>query len=195
MSVELTAEQQISLERWKLAERRKEEHRRALRQEYNGTPEYLATLVESERLRRYAKRAVDGEEAPPAAIPMPQSLAERLAKPPRPLVWRINGLMQANHRVLLSAQSKAGKTTTVVNVVRALVDTRALLFDLFHVEPVNRVTILDFEMADDDPGQLDDWYRDAKLDHPERVQIVPVRGRASAFNILDPAYRQRSRKR
>src|SRR5262249_36305668 len=55
------------------------------------------------------------------------------------------------------------------------------------VTPVTgRVVVIDFEMATDDPNQLDDWYRALKIKHADRVVIMPMRGRGSAFNILDP---------
>jgi hypothetical protein len=143
-----------------------------------------------DRAKRQARREVDAEEHPPKSIPTMRTLAERLSVKPGPIRWRITDWMKEGYRVLLSAQYKAGKTTLVINVVRALVDDVPFL-DRFDVSPVNAVTVLDFEMADDEPNQLDEWYQAAAIKHADRVRIVALRGRASSFNILDPVVRTR----
>lgn len=73
------------------------------------------------RLRR-AKRELDAEERPPVELPTIRSLSDRLAQPRPKTRWRIQGWQQIGHRVLLAAQFKAGKTTLVINIVRALLD-------------------------------------------------------------------------
>lgn len=145
----------------------------------------------AERERRLVKRTVTLEENPPKPIPPIQTLQARLALPRPRTVWRIEHLQQVGHRVLVAAQAKTGKTTLTINLSRCLVDPTAKFLDRYEVQQVDLVTILDFEMAEDDPGQLDDWYREADIRHPERIKIVPLRGRASAFNILDQEVRAR----
>ena len=45
---------------------------------------------------------------------------------------------------------------------------------------------LDFEMG---AHQLDDWFADQKIRNDDRIVVIPLRGAASAFDILDPKLR------
>lgn len=161
----------------------------------NESPEQIeARLLEQTKanIRRNARarQEVSAEDHPPEPIPVARSLAERLSLPRMPVQWRIAKLLKRGHRVLLAAQYKAGKTTLVINLVRSLVDGVPFL-GAYPVERVHRLTVLDFEMAEDEFNQLDEWYEAAKITHPDRVRIFPLRGRASTFNILLPDVRAR----
>jgi hypothetical protein len=114
------------------------------------------------------------------------TLRERLARP-RPVVqWRIAGLQAIGHRVLLAAQFKAGKTTLAANVVRALLDGDAFL-GVYAVTGLDgTVALFDFEMSS---TQLDEWYRDQRIQHDDRLFVIPMRGAAASFNIVDPTVR------
>jgi hypothetical protein len=74
------------------------------------------------RATREAKRRLDDEENPPPALPPVRSLDALLAQPPPPIRYRVDQLAPAGGRVILSAQWKAGKTTLVGNLIRALAD-------------------------------------------------------------------------
>jgi hypothetical protein len=145
---------------------------------------------DKERRRRRARRNIDAEDRPPQVIPRSVSLADRFQLKKHPIKWRIEKIMKIGQRVVISAQFKAGKTTFVVNIVRSLVDGVNFL-DAFEVSPVNLVTVLDFEMAEDDPNLLDEWYQDVGIKKTAHVHIKALRGRGSSFNILDEDIRAR----
>jgi Bifunctional DNA primase/polymerase, N-terminal/AAA domain len=110
------------------------------------------------------------------------TLRDRLARPRTPTRWRIDEWQPAGSRVVLAAQFKAGKTTLVGNLVRSLVDGDDWLHK-HEVTPVaGTVTLLDFEMGAD---QLDDWLRDQRIRNDDRIHVEPMRGRATAFDLLD----------
>ena len=133
----------------------------------------LAVRVQAEmsreRARREARRRLDAEER--GAIPQPEilTLRERLARPRVASAWRIAGWQPRDLRVMLAAQYKAGKTTTVGGVVRCLVD------DDLHpgravVTPVTgTVALLDTEIS---AGQLEDWLGAQRIRNDDRVVVV-----------------------
>jgi hypothetical protein len=143
--------------------------------------------IDLERAKRHARRVVDAEErhidTPPPEI---LTLRERLTRPRPKVFWRISQLQVVGHRVLLAAQFKAGKTTFTGNVVRSLLDGDPFL-DTYEVSPISgTVALFDFEMSD---TQLDDWYRDIQIVNDDRMLVIPMRGAAALFNIVDPDVR------
>lgn len=117
-----------------------------------------------------------------STLPAPRTLRERLADPPRPVQWRIEGWQPANSRALLAAQFKSGKTSLVLNVVRSLADGDPFLGCARVVPITGVVTVIDTEMS---AGQLDDWYRQHAIVHDDRVVPVTLRGRLHTFNVFD----------
>jgi len=150
--------------------------------------ERLAEELERERARREARRRLDAEERGPIADPEILTLRDWLAVPESPTRWRIAGWQPAGSRIMLPAQFKAGKTTALHNLIRSLVDGEAWLGDAA-VEPVpGAVVVLDFEMS---RHQLRLWLREQRVRHDDRVCVVPLRGQAASFDILEPATRAR----
>lgn len=148
----------------------------------------LMREIYQQRLRREARRRLDAEERPPAALPEILTLRERLARPRTPVAYRIDGWQPAGSRVMLAAQFKAGKTTLVGNLIRALVDGDAFL-DRHATTPIEgNLTVLDFEMSS---HQLDSWLEDQRIRNDDRVVVLPMRGNAGAFDILDASRRAR----
>jgi RecA-family ATPase len=95
--------------------------------------------------------------------------------------FRVEDLMPSDSYVLLSAQKKSGKTTTVINLIRSLITGEPFL-DEFRVHGKARVALVDFEMGE---GQLTKWLADAGLLGNENLHTLLLRGRAKAFDILD----------
>lgn len=141
----------------------------------------------SARARREANRIFKAEELPPQTMPECVPLSERLLKPRPAKKFRIEGWQGANHRVVLAAQFKAGKTTLTGNLVRSLVDGDRFLTRA-KVKPISGcVTILDFEMDETD---AEDWLNAQGIKNADKVNLVSLRGRASTFNILDVGVRR-----
>lgn len=137
------------------------------------------------RIDREARRLVAAEERADVPFPEALSLADLLDEPEEPVVYRIDRLWPTAGRVVLAAPMKSGKTTLTGNLARSLVDGDPFLGE-FEVDPVRRVVVLDDEM---DRSQIKRWLRAQGIEHPERVTVVPMRGRVASFDLLDPAVR------
>jgi hypothetical protein len=125
-------------------------------------------------------------------IPDGMPLRELLSMPLPEVRYRIDGLWPANGRVICAAQAKTGKTTLRDNLIRSLVDGRPFL-DRFDVhEQANAVSVIDVELSQ---AMLQLWLRDQGIRNDDRVQVWSLRGRASAFDILDDACRAQWAKR
>jgi RecA-family ATPase len=95
--------------------------------------------------------------------------------------YKVEELMPSDSYVLLSAQKKSGKTTTVINLVRSLVTGEPFLGE-FHVHGKARVALVDFEMGE---GMLSEWLKDAGLLRNDNLYVMTLRGQAKAFDVLD----------
>ncbi len=137
------------------------------------------------RVRQAARELVarDGLEDAPALLPT--NLAEFLAEPDEDVRYRVDRLLPTGGRVVFAAPNKAGKTTTIGNLVRCLVDGGRFL-DEFDVERAERVVLLDNEL---DRRMIRSWLRDQTIVNAEAVAVLSLRGRLSGFNILDPVVR------
>ena len=139
--------------------------------------EMLRIQVREEAARRVRKtRRADA--APPAIIP----LGEFLAVPDEPARYRIDGLWPVGGRALFSAQFKAGKTTTIGNLIRSLADGEPFLGRFTVDPPAGRIVLIDDEL---DERMLRRWLRDQGVAHADRVAVLPLRGRVSTFDLLD----------
>ena len=146
----------------------------------------VTVALDTERAKRTARRLLDAEER--GAVPPPdiRTLTERLALGHPMLAWRIQNFQPVDTRVMLAAQFKAGKTSLRDNITRSLVDGDPFL-GCERVTPiVGTVMILDTEMGE---RQLDSWLGDQGIRNTDRVIPIPLRGKASSFNILDDQVR------
>jgi RecA-family ATPase len=143
--------------------------------------------VETLRIREAARREFARQQRDEAAFPELLTLEQRLALPREEIRHRIEGWFPVNARIILAAQFKAGKTTLVGNLVRSLADGRRFLGTAEVTPPEGTIVVLNFE---DSPNQLDTWYEDLCIQHPERVVLVPMRGKAGAFDILQADVRR-----
>jgi hypothetical protein len=149
-------------------------------------PKQRAAAIEHEkhvlRARDEAKRAVAAERNAATEPPDILTLRERLALPRPETKWRIANLQGVGHRVLIAAQFKAGKTTLAANVARSVLDGDPFL-DTFKTTAIEgALALFDFEMS---PTQLDDWYRAQNIQRDDQLLVIPMRGAASSFNIID----------
>jgi hypothetical protein len=148
----------------------------------------LGQEIQRQRIIRSARRHLDREERGPIAEPEILTLAELLAEPESATLWRIEGWQPAESRVMLTAPRKAGKTTAIGSLVRGFVDGDRWL-GRYPVQPVaGSVCLIDTEMA---RGQIKRWYRDQQIQHVDRVLVIPLRGHASALDLLDADRRAR----
>jgi hypothetical protein len=135
------------------------------------------------RVGREANRRLDAEEHPPLVLPPVKSLTELLAEPDPPVRYRIDQLAPADGRIILSAQWKAGKTIVVGNLLRSLVDGDPFLGHFTVTSPASRVVLIDDELSE---RTVRIWLREQGIVNTDAVaDVIPLRGKASAFNLLD----------
>jgi hypothetical protein len=139
------------------------------------------------RIREAAKKLIAAETAANLQLPTITDLATFLAIPDEEEAFLIDRLWPVGGRVVLSAQRKAGKSTLGGGVIRSLVDGEPFLGE-FKTEPINRIVLIDNEL---DPRTLRRWLRRQGVEHPERVELVSLRGQVSTFDILDDKTRTR----
>lgn len=139
------------------------------------------------RAREAAREQYQAERAGGLALPTPAGLSEFLDVADEPLTFRIDRLWPMGGRVVLSAPHKAGKSTLTGNLLRCLVDGDDFL-ERFGVAEATQVVLIDDEL---DERMLRRWLRDQGIRTTSAVRLLPMRGRLSTFNILDPATRSR----
>lgn len=149
--------------------------------------ELLQGRLQWHRADRSARQMLDAEERAVLRqeMPRPVTLAELLAQPDDEVQYRVEGLLPVGAHAMLVSAYKAGKTTTVGNVVRSLVDGGDFL-GKYATAPVGRVVVVDDEM---DERTLRRWYRDFDLEGADRVTMYTLRGKLSSFDLIDPAVR------
>lgn len=133
----------------------------------------LAEEVAALQRRRRARVIVDELEAvrDPRPAPDVATLDDLLARPEQPL-WRVEGLLPARGRLLLSAQRKTGKTTFTGGLARCLITGEPFLGRL-PVQPVaGRVVVLNYEVSG---PTLARWYHQQGVPG-DRCVIVNLRG-------------------
>lgn len=137
--------------------------------------EDVADEVRRMRVRAEARERFDAERHAQTWVP-PQSygpLADELALPDDGPTWRVEGLLGAGENAVLVAGRKAGKTSTVVELVRSLVDGQPFL-GRFPVEPFDgTVALFNYEMPE---RRMREWLREPGIEHPGRVHVLHLRG-------------------
>jgi len=138
------------------------------------------------RVRAEARKRFDAENLP-AVIPPPiKRLDALLAEPDTEQQYRIDQVAPADARVMLSAQYKAGKTTITGNLARALVDNEPFLGRFTVHTPAQHLVIIDDELSE---RTVRRWLADQGIVNTTAVHVVTLRGRLTAFNLLDDTVR------
>lgn len=131
--------------------------------------------AQKQRLRRDARTLLDQEDAVrdfrvPEFLP---TLTDELQLPDDPVTYAVDELFPTGANVLLTAQYKTGKTTTITNLARSFVDGEPFL-GVYAVAPLTgRVAIFNYEV---DRSQYRRWLRDAGIRNTDRVAVLNLRG-------------------
>ena len=133
------------------------------------------------RLTEDARRLLIAQERARHPRPPLVRLPEFLARPVTDPTYRIDEVWPTGGRVVLSAQFKAGKTTVVGNVLRALADGTDL-FDRFPVRPGARIVLIDDELDD---RHLQRWLTDQDITNQDAIRVVTLRGQLATYEIRD----------
>lgn len=139
------------------------------------------------RVREDARQLYEAEKAGDtlASIPAPTSLTAFLSVPDTDAEYAVDKLLPVGGRAILAAQYKAGKTTFVANLLRALADGGQFLGQFGCGQP-RRVALIDDEL---DERLLRRWLREQGIHNTDQVDVYPLKGRVSSFNILDDRIR------
>lgn len=139
------------------------------------------------RIRDEARRQWEAEKAGDliATIPRPTSLTAFLEVPDTDAEYAVDQLLPVGGRAILAAQYKAGKTTFVANLLRALADGGRFLGQYDCGRP-RRVALIDDEL---DERLLRRWLREQHIDNTDMVDVYPLKGRVASFNLLDDRIR------
>jgi hypothetical protein len=108
----------------------------------------------------------------------------RLLNPPQGLQYAIEDVLPMRGNAMLSAQFKAGKTTFIMECIRALCDGEPFL-GRFNVNTSGRVAFWQYEL---DEGMMDNWLIDVQLNNPQNLRVLNLRGKRIP---LDTEYGQR----
>lgn len=113
-----------------------------------------------------------------------------LAQPDEPVAYRIDGMWPINGRVLLAAAAKAGKTTLVMNLLKALADGGAFLgcYDAVQVGEDRTIVYLNLEVSE---NQMRRWLRRAGIVNHDRIIVVNLRGQLAALGLATEPGRKR----
>lgn len=120
-----------------------------------------------------------------------------LAEPRPPVQWTVDGFLQRQQTVLISASPKAGKTRLALNLVRTFVDG-----DPFLGMPAGNWTgpgsgfaglagNTAYLQADMTKDQFLTWTDEQRLTNPQRLWSVDLQGRTGAFDVRSDTVRGR----
>jgi hypothetical protein len=151
--------------------------------EFEADVEYHLTAM---RAKDEAKRRYEEQSRAAVGLPPVHNLTALLAEPDTETAYRIEGVAPAGGRVLLAAQAKSGKTTLTGNLVRSLVDGDPFMGRFCVNGQARRVVVIDTELSE---NMVRRWFRDQGIVHTDRVDVLALRGRVGAFNVLDPRRR------
>jgi AAA domain len=126
-------------------------------------------LILDEARQTVATIKADALFVPPLFRP---SLVEDLVAQPEFPPETIVGLHRTGANAVIAAQYKAGKTTLVDNLIRALVDDEPFLGE-YPVHFDGRVALFNYEL---DEGQMVEWLGNLGIRNPDRVTTVHLRG-------------------
>jgi len=117
------------------------------------------------------------------------NLSAFLAQPDEPVAYRIDRLWPINGRVLLAAAAKAGKTTMVMNLLKALADGGTFLgcYDIAQVTD-GTIVYLNLEVSE---NQMRRWMRRAGIVNADRIVVANLRGQISALTLGSETGRKR----
>lgn len=136
------------------------------------TQAYQLRVGDAARAKVAAERA---GTAPPFDAGLLEDFLARPAEPPH----RVDGLIPSEGGTLIVAQRKAGKTSLLLNLARALIVGDDFL-GRFPVRPIGgRVGFLNFEVSG---AQITRWASEAGV-HPDMLYLVNLRGRRNPLSL------------
>lgn len=144
----------------------------------DATKKALERAIDEERIKQQARDYVRKEIAENNAagrytLPIyAKTLTDELAKPDHETIYIINDLWPTGANISLTATYKAGKTSTINNIVKSLVDGNPL-FEHFNINHTGRIALCNYEVSD---NQMRRWVRETNIINTDNVTLLNMRG-------------------
>lgn len=166
-----------------------EELQRLLRRSFRESRDYLLSRdpevrkqKRALRLRMFAEKSnrredvLDNWDEPSSTL----NMREELAKPRPPEVWTIDQLHLEDSNTIISSLYKVGKSTLLLNLMRALADSRPFL-GLYEVhQPDGGIAFWNYEVS---PNQFNRWFAEAKVKDVDRCSVWHLRGESLPLDV------------
>jgi hypothetical protein len=135
----------------------------------------LEREVRRQTMQREARGIVLAAEALSAwTRPPAWSLGALLAEPEQPIMWTVERLLPTGSNVVINAQFKAGKTTLLINLIRALADGKPFLGDFPISDTTDgRIAFWNYEVS---AQMMTRWLRRAGIHNVDKVCGLNLRG-------------------
>jgi hypothetical protein len=132
---------------------------------------YEDLLARADAKKRYESEILARDFKPPVIT----TLREELLIPDAPVAYRVDKIMPTGANVLLTAKYKTGKTTTMGNLAKALVDGGSFLgkFPTAQLTAGRGVAIFNYELSRD---QFRTWLREIGVINQDAIHMFNLRG-------------------
>ena len=135
----------------------------------------LEIELEKQRIRKEAAAILKEEEAS-KAYKEPifiRDLSQELQMPETEVQWVIRDIFPQGANISITAQYKAGKTTLINALAKALADGQKFLE--YFQEPIHqrRIVIFNYEVSE---NQYRRWMKDVAIKHADHITLVHLRG-------------------
>ena len=140
----------------------------------------LTAALETERVKREARRQLDAEARGAIVIPPFVTLREWLAEPDLIVPDRIAQWQPQGTRVMLAAQFKSGKTTLRDNLIRSLVDGDPFLAGTTS----RRSRVASACWISNGSATTQRWFRAQRIRHDD--QVIPISSKAERRRLRFP---------
>lgn len=148
-----------------------------------ATNKALQRAIDEERIKQTARDTVrkeitENNAANRYALPTyTHNLTKELQQPDEQIHYIIDRLWPNGANISLTATFKAGKTSTINNVIKSLVD-QLPLFGEFSINHEGRIAFLNYEVA---PNQMRRWLREINIRNTDAITLLNMRGHTWPF--------------
>ena len=138
----------------------------------------LQKAIDDERIKQTARDTIRKEITETNAAnryQLPtytQTLTAELQQPDEQTHYIINQLWPTGANISLTATYKAGKSSTILNVIKSLTD-HTPLFEHFQTNHQGRIAYLNYEVA---ANQMRRWFKDVNITNTDNIQLINMRG-------------------
>ena len=138
----------------------------------------LQKAIDDERIKQTARDTIRKEITETNAAhryQLPtytQTLTDELQQPDEQTHYIINQLWPTGANISLTATYKAGKSSTILNVIKSLTD-HTPLFEHFQTNHQGRIAYLNYEVA---ANQMRRWFKDVNITNTDNIQLINMRG-------------------